>query len=128
MPDDATPPRSLVLLVEDETQLAAALCASLADEFEIEVAASVEEARMLLGTRQFDVILCDHMLPGKAQGLDFLIEALARQPKARRILMTGYMNPELLTRSRTLAQLSACLTKPVAPSQLRLELRTALAK
>ena len=66
------------------------------------------------------------MLPGKHQGLDFLMEALQQQPDVKRILMTGCLNPELLARSSTLAQLSACLIKPVEISRLRRELDEAL--
>src|SRR5438045_2175256 len=90
--------RPLLLLVEDEPLLVATLRENLEDQFEIEVATNVEEARALFSTRKFDVILSDHMLPGKPQGLDFLIEALKRRPETKRILMTGYVNPELLSR------------------------------
>jgi two-component system, probable response regulator PhcQ len=113
--------------VEDEVALAMALRENLGREYEAEVAGTVEEARLLLNSRKFSVILSDHMLPGRAQGLDFLVEALERQPTAKRILMTGYLNPDLLGRSVSLAQLSACLLKPVDLSQLKLELRRALA-
>ncbi len=64
------------------------------------------------------------MLPGKRQGLDFLAEAMRQQPEARRILVTGYLNPELLTRGTALVQLSACLVKPVDIELLRQTLRT----
>jgi len=116
---EAAPVRPVVLLLEDEAQMVAMLRDNLEREFEIEVAGTVEEAQLLLGTREFDVFLCDHMVPGKRLGLDFLIEALARQPAAGRVLVSGYLNPELLTRSVTVAQLDACLTKPVAMPQLR---------
>jgi len=119
--------RPYLLLLEDEATLVAALTANLEGEFEVEVAGSVDEARLLLGSRQFAIILSDHMLPGEAQGLDFLIEALEKQPSAKRILMTGYLNPELLGRSVTVAQLSACLIKPVDTALLKQELRRALA-
>jgi DNA-binding NtrC family response regulator len=66
------------------------------------------------------------MLPGRAQGLDFLVEALQRQPEAKRILMTGYLNPDLIGRSVSLAQLSACLLKPVDIGRLKQELKRAL--
>lgn len=115
-----------VLLLDDEMQLTALLVSSLESEFEIETAANVEEARLLLGTRRFDALICDHMMPGEKQGLDFLVEALAVQPEARRILMTGYMNPELLARGVTLAQLSAVLLKPATLQQIRKALHDAL--
>jgi DNA-binding NtrC family response regulator len=122
------PPRPSLLLVEDETLLASILCENLADQFEVEVAGNVDEARALFNTRKFDVILSDHMLPGKQQGLDFLIEALRQQPATKRILMTGYLNPELLSRGSSMAQLSACLIKPVEIMRLRKELDEALGR
>ena len=127
MADAAPASRPSLLLVEDEAALAAALRENLEMEYEVEVAGTVEEARLLLSSRNFSVILSDHMLPGKAQGLDFLVEALERQPTAKRILMTGYLNPDLLGRSVSLAELSACLLKPVDPSKLKQEIRRALA-
>jgi two-component system response regulator HupR/HoxA len=120
--------RPAVLLLEDESQLTAALCASLCDEYDIETATSAEEALLLLGSRRFDLLLCDQMLPGKRQGLDFLAEALRHQPHARRVLVTGYLNPELLARGSAMVQLSACLVKPVDIDLLRKTLRDALAK
>jgi DNA-binding NtrC family response regulator len=125
MPEE-TQTRPALLLVEDEGKLVDALCSNLGNEFEIEVAGNVEEALLLLGSRKFQIILSDHMLPGMQQGLDFLEQALHRQPAAKRILMTGYLNPELLDRSVTLAQLSACLIKPVDMVRLRLEIRSAI--
>ena len=125
MADEITA-RPLLLLVEDESQLVEALVANLSDEFEIEVAGNVEEAQLLLGTHAFHVIVSDHMLPGKLQGLDFLEQAMHQQPEAKRILMTGYLNPELLARSMTLARLSSCLIKPVDIARLRQELRNAI--
>jgi DNA-binding NtrC family response regulator len=120
--------RPAVLLLEDESPLTAALCASLGDEFDIDTATNFEEAILLLGTRQFDVLLCDQMLPGKYQGLDFLVEAMHQQPQARRILVTGYFNPELLARGASMVQLSACLIKPVEFQLLRQTMRDALAQ
>lgn len=111
--------RPVVLLVEDEPQMVAMLCDNLGGEFEIEVAANVDEALWLLSMRRFDLLLSDHMMPGKKQGLDFLMEALTRQPLAKRILVTGYMNPDLLARAVSLAQLSACLMKPVDTPRLK---------
>jgi len=126
MADAVKTPRPTLLLLEDETALVSALTSVFESEYEIEVAGTVDEARLLLGSRRFAIILSDHMLPGEAQGLDFLVEAMERQPTAKRILMTGYLNPELLGRSQSLAKLSACLLKPLDIGLLRQELRRAL--
>ena len=106
--------------------MASLLCESLGGEYEILVAVDGKEALRLLGTRKFDIILSDLMLPGKVQGLDFLEVAMHQQPQAKRILMSGYLNPQLLERSMSLVQLSRCLIKPVEITFLRSELRAAL--
>ncbi len=126
MADAEAKRRPSILLLEDDIQLRSAMSDNLEAEFELETAANVEEAFLLLSTRSFDVLLCDQMVPGKKQGLDFLMEAQHRQPAARRILVTGYMNPELLSRSIALAGLHACLLKPVTMAELRKTLHTAL--
>jgi len=122
----ASPRRPVVLLLDDEVALTGLLSASLGREFEIEIAATVEEALLLLGARKFDALLCDHMLPGGRQGLEFLVTAQQVQPSAKRILMTGYMNPELISRSTEVAGLSAVLLKPASLQEFRQVLHDAL--
>jgi CheY-like chemotaxis protein len=122
-----SPSRPVVLLLEDEPALAQAVLANLHNRFEFEVATNADEALLLLGTRKFDAILSDHMLPGKMQGLDFLIAALERQPAAKRVLITGYMNPDLLSRGASLAKLSAVLLKPTSMEHIRKVLDDAIA-
>lgn len=123
---EAATRRPVVLLLDDEAELRLVMARMLGDQFEVEAAANVEEARMLLATRSFDALVCDHMMPGHVQGLDFLVEAMKVQPNAKRILMTGYMNPELLARGVTLAQLSGVLLKPATAQHIRKALHDAL--
>jgi len=118
--------RPVVLLVEDEASFAAVVSEYLVRDYEIEVAANVDEAYLMLGSRKYAAIVSDHMLPGQVQGLDFLVRALQLQPAAKRILMTGYLNPDLIGRSVAVAELSACLIKPVELSLLRRELHQIL--
>lgn len=124
---DATPSRPRLLLLEDEVPLAEATKANLAADYDVDWTASAKEALQMLDAGQYAAILSDHMLPDKQQGLDFLMAALQRQPAAKRILMTGYLNPDLLGRSVQVAQLSACLIKPVPMEKLRQELHRLLA-
>lgn len=98
----------------------------LGDEFEIERAANAGEARLLLSARPFDILLCDHLVPGKEQGLDFLVYASEHHPVPRRILMTGYINPDMISRSISVAGLSACLLKPFEMDALRRQLHESL--
>ena len=65
-------------------------------------------------------------MPGQ-NGLDFLMLSAERQPATRRIMLTGYINPELLSRAVPLAGLSACLLKPAHPHELKQAIQKALA-
>lgn len=117
--------RPAVLIVDDETQLLEAMREGLAAEFDVTTATCAAEAEMLLGSREFAVLVCDHMMPGES-GLDFLVRMRESHPDTRRILVTGYMNPELLSRSVTVAELAACLLKPVKTADLAGSVRAAV--
>ena len=123
----STPPRTrpVVLLVDDERPLLDALRLGLEMDFEIESAGSAEEAEVMMASRHYDAVVCDHLMPGEA-GLDFLTRMQRLFPHTRRILLTGYMNPELISRSVAVAGLSDCLLKPVKAAQLADAVRTAL--
>jgi len=126
VPPPSTPARPPpVLLVDDEPKLLEAMREVLAEEFAIETAGSAAEAEMLLGAQRFAVVVCDHVMAGET-GLDFLVRMRERHPQTRRILLTGYMNPELLSRSVAIAELSACLLKPVKMAELAAAVRLAL--
>ena len=117
--------RRPVLLVDDEPAFLDAMAQGMAGEFEVVTAASAAEAVSRMAMRKYAVVICDHILPGEA-GLDFLIRMRERHPETRRILLTGYMNPEFLSRSIAVAGLSACLLKPVHAAELSKAVREAL--
>jgi response regulator RpfG family c-di-GMP phosphodiesterase len=115
-----SPPKALpsILLVDDEAKLLDSLGQELRESFRVYTAGSVAEAEVLLAARSYDAIVSDHMLPGE-QGLDFLIRVQEMMPKTRRILVTGYTNPEFISRSVAVADLTACFLKPVRASEIR---------
>jgi DNA-binding NtrC family response regulator len=122
----ATPSiRPVVLLVDDEPALLDSLRQGLQADFDLDFAASAEEAELMMATRNYDVVVSDHLMSGE-EGLQFLIRAGQRRPATRRILLTGYMNPELISRSVAVADLSACLVKPVHAAHLAQAIRAAL--
>jgi DNA-binding NtrC family response regulator len=124
-PTEPTKPRPVVLLVDDEPALLDSLRQGLETEFDLDFAASAEEAELMMATRNYDVVVSDHLMAGE-EGLQFLIRAGRRRPATQRILLTGYMNPELISRSVAVANLSACLVKPVHASDLAQAIRVAL--
>jgi DNA-binding NarL/FixJ family response regulator len=111
------PRRARVLIVDDEALIREVLTLGLTKHFDVETARSANEAELMLAAREFDVIVCDHLMPDE-EGLPFLVRVRAQFPKVQRILLTGYVNPELLLRSTEIAGLAACLMKPVATDEL----------
>jgi DNA-binding NtrC family response regulator len=126
-PKPALAGRPALLLVDDEAALLDAVREGLSSQFEIETVKSAAEAEARMAARKYAVVVCDHILPGEA-GLDFLVRMREVHPETRRILVTGYMNPELLSRSIAVAELSACLIKPVPMAALAQAVHAAMGR
>ena len=110
--------RPSILLVDDEKLLLDVLAEHLRMDYHVETAQSTAEADIQMGSMHFDLVLVDHLMPGEV-GLDFLMRVKDHFPDTRRILITGYLNPELISRAQSLADLSGYLIKPINATQLR---------
>ena len=81
--------RGRLLIVDDEVELKSALCETLADEgYETVGAASGAEGLQALEKQDFDVLLCDLMMPGM-DGIQVLRKVLEIDPTLICIIMTG---------------------------------------
>lgn len=116
-PQSAKPSLGSVLLVDDEKQLLALFAEALSQHFEVSTAGSVREAGYLLHKKKFKVVVSDHLMPG-GNGLTFLVDAREEYPEMQRVLVTGYMKPEMLLRSVNEAALYRYLLKPVSLPEL----------
>ncbi len=125
MPPRAPLQRPVVLLVDDEAEIRTVLELGLKDQFDVECARSANEAEIMMATRSYDVVVCDHSMPDE-EGLAFLARARTQFPQVQRILMTGYINADLFSRSTTIAGLAGCLMKPVSAADLIEAIRIAL--
>src|SRR5262249_46518314 len=78
-----------VLIVDDETELKAALCETLADEgYETAGAGNAGEGLKALEKQDYDLLLSDLMMPGM-DGIQMLRKALEIDPQLVGIIMTG---------------------------------------
>lgn len=120
-PDKVAPPTKpslgAVLLIDDEKPLLTLFQEALSPHFEIAVATSTKEAGFLMHKKAFKVIVCDHLMPG-GNGLSFLVHAREEYPDTQRVLVTGYMKPEMLLRSVNEVALYRYLLKPVSLPEL----------
>lgn len=94
LPDDSVHPQPLkaVLLVDDDKQLASALQWILKDEnYLVDVAFDGEEALLKVKVHQYDVIICDLLMP-RLRGDEFYFQATELRPELadRFIFITGF--------------------------------------
>lgn len=103
--------------MDDEKALLDVFSAALSTHFEVVTAGSAREAEFLLHKHTFKVVIADHLMPG-GNGMNFLVRAREEHPHTQRILVTGYMKPEMLMRSVNEAALFRYLLKPVSLPEL----------
>lgn len=104
--------KDAVLVVDDEEQLLDIYKTALSPHFEVVSASSAKEAEFALHKRRFRVVVADHLMPG-GNGLSFLVRVREEHPEAARVLVTGYMKPEMLLRAVNEAAVFRYLVKPV---------------
>lgn len=101
-----------VLVVDDEAPLLEMYKTALSSHFEVTIASSVKEAEFALHKKNFRVVIADHLMPG-GNGLSFLVRVREEHPESARVLVTGYMKPEMLLRAVNEAAVFRYLVKPV---------------
>ena len=82
--------RARVLVVDDELTVVSMLSRFLAEEHNVDVATSAETALEMLDREDFDVVLCDLLMPNMS-GVDLYEEVSRRYPgfQERIVFMTG---------------------------------------
>jgi CheY-like chemotaxis protein len=113
-------PHSLrVLIVDDDAGVCSALSRILGRAHHVECADSVQRALAALAEREFDVLLCDIVMPD-ASGADLHDDLRRTRPElARRVLfMTGGIPNDVLA-GRIRASGRPVLQKPIGPTELR---------
>lgn len=106
-----------VLLVDDEAPVLEAFKEALSPFYEVATATSAREAEFLLHKKTFKVVVSDHLMPG-GNGMSFLVRCREEHPHMQRVLVTGFMKPEMLLRSVNEAALYRYLLKPVSVADL----------
>jgi two-component system response regulator HupR/HoxA len=116
-PPAAPQPKDAILIIDDEQPLLDVFGQALEPYFEVTKVTSTREADFLLRKKKFKVVVSDHLMPG-GNGMSFLVRVREEYPNTQRILVTGYMKPEMLLRSVNEAALHRYLLKPVSLPEL----------
>ena len=109
--------KDAVLIVDDEAPLLEMYRAILSDHFDVTTVSTVKEAEFALHKKSFRVVVADHLMPG-GNGLSLLVRVREEHPETARILVTGYMKPEMLLRAVNEAAVFRYLVKPVEVREL----------
>ncbi|QSX37788.1 response regulator transcription factor [Shewanella sedimentimangrovi] len=113
-----------ILLIEDDKALAELIATFLETEgFRVVLAGSAEAAMPLLSAQEFDLIICDIMLPGQ-DGFDFY-PTLTRLTQAPVIFMTALAESQDEIRGLELGAVDY-ISKPVVPALLLARIKARL--
>lgn len=86
-----------ILMVEDQTDLLAIISEALSSMgYQVFVAGNgVEALELMRGDIPFDCIISDVSMPEGISGIDLVEHAARLQPKARFVLVSGYIRAQL---------------------------------
>lgn len=113
-----------VLIVDDEKHTREGLQQALAENYDVTVAASADEAFNLMQSQPFDIIITDLRMPGKS-GLKIIDQALALPTKPAVLMMTAYGTIETAVEAMKRGAVDF-LTKPVNIERLEVLIQRAL--
>jgi DNA-binding NarL/FixJ family response regulator len=107
------------LIVEDQTTLRELLVELLEGScgYQVEACATGREARELLATRRFDLVLLDLVLPD-AHGLELLRELRGLSSRARALVLTAHARPSIVKEAMATGA-HAVITKGAPLRELR---------
>lgn len=106
-----------ILVTDDEKTCRESIQMVLEREgHEVETAVSVDNALERLGSRNFDLVVCDYRMPGKS-GIDLLTELAKRGSEVPVIMISAYADyrTELVARAMGAAEM---LRKPIRRKDL----------
>jgi diguanylate cyclase (GGDEF)-like protein len=110
--------RPWLLVVDDENEILSLLVRSLRDDYHVLTAQNGREALEILEEHDVAVVITDQRMP-LMSGLELLKETMRKRPDARRILMTGYADMQLLVNAVNDGQVDRLIPKPFASNSLK---------
>jgi two-component system sensor histidine kinase/response regulator len=116
----------VVLFVDDDSNLLHAMRRTLREQpYHIYTAHDASEALHIVKSRSVDLVVCDENMPG-INGTDLLTWIAREFPDVVRILQTGCANLPVALRAVNECRVYRFLTKPYAPLELAMAIRTGL--
>lgn len=114
-----------LLVIDDDLDIRELLVMALAEEFDVVLASSVDDAKIRISERSNDIILLDLMMPGLSGGA-FLIYLEKYYPAlAERVYLLTGMPPEIVE-SMAPGMMGRIIRKPIDFTTIRSQLHALL--
>jgi two-component system response regulator HupR/HoxA len=114
-----------ILVVDDEEGILESLELTLGPDYRVFAATSGEAGLEILEREEIALIIADQVMPSMS-GVEFLEKAIELNPRAIRMLLTGYSDIGSLTRGINEGRIYRYLSKPWEPDEVRLNVKRAL--
>jgi two-component system NtrC family sensor kinase len=114
-----------LLIVDDEESVLRALKRALRRQgWEIETSPTGESALETLKAQPAQVVVSDYKMPGMS-GVEFLRAVKERFPRAQRIMLTGYADPQAIEEAINRSEVFRFVSKPWDDQQLQMTIASA---
>ncbi|MFP8878824.1 MAG: sigma-54 dependent transcriptional regulator [Myxococcota bacterium] len=114
-----------ILVVDDEQAILESLEMTLGGDYRVFTAETGLQGLEILEREQIALIIADQVLPAML-GVEFLERSIEIEPRAIRILLTGYADIGSLTRAVNEGRIYRYISKPWEPDEIRLTVKRAL--
>lgn len=113
-----------IFYLDDEAVLLDIFKEMFSDQYEVQTATTVAEARRVIANCAADIIISDWSMP-EMSGIEFLREAARLCPNSFRILLTGFAQVGDMIKEISSGVVQSFIPKPWAEEQMRVVLERA---
>ena len=114
-----------ILVVDDEEAILESIEMTLGSEYRLFTATNGEAALEILDRESIALVISDQVMPGMT-GVEFLERVFQKNPRAIRMMLTGYADLSSLVRAINEGRIYRYISKPWEPDALRIDVRRAL--
>ncbi|MGL1887385.1 MAG: response regulator [Reichenbachiella sp.] len=100
-----------LLYVDDEVANLNVFRIAFKRRYLVTTAVSAEEGMVLLENEKYDIIVCDHRMPGMT-GVEMLSIVSEKYPHMKRIIISEYVNDEIIRHAIASYNLDGSVGKP----------------
>jgi two-component system response regulator HupR/HoxA len=114
-----------ILIVDDEPAILESLELTLGADYDVHTAPNGERGLTILQQHEVALVISDQVLPSMS-GVEFLERAIEINPRAIRMMLTGYADIGSLARAINEGGIYRYIAKPWEPDEVRLNVKRAL--